>query len=163
MLAQLADAYRLDGRGREAGDAYVAAAEHAHPDARIDYLRRASELYLCSAYVDRGIDVVSSVLTSLGLSFPKHRGPWRSQRWASSWWCPFYACGFASATKRRSTSRACSDRRQLFVQRRAPGCRRNRLRHGLSLGARAADGAAGWRSTAQGLRGMLDRIVCVPS
>lgn len=59
----------------EASDAYMSAAECAQPDARIEYRRRASEMYLCACYIDLGIDAMSPVLQSLGLQFP--RRPWR--------------------------------------------------------------------------------------
>jgi hypothetical protein len=74
LIVRLADACRLDGRGREAGDAYVEAAGCSESDARIEYLRRASEMYLCDCYVDLGVDAMNPVLQSLGLRFP--RRPW---------------------------------------------------------------------------------------
>jgi hypothetical protein len=70
-LVQLGEALRLDGRGREAGDAYVQAAERTSGLLRLERLRKASSLYLSSAYVDRGIDVMLPVLQTLGVTFPR--------------------------------------------------------------------------------------------
>jgi eukaryotic-like serine/threonine-protein kinase len=77
LLVRIGDAHRLDGRGLAAGDAYAGAAELAQGLDRNDLLVRASEMYLCSAYVDRGIDVVLPVLSRMRLSLPRQR--WRTQ------------------------------------------------------------------------------------
>jgi hypothetical protein len=70
LLLKLGDAYRLDGRGRDAGDAYTESAQFAEGLDRSDRLVRACLMYMNSAYVDRGIEVMLPVLAELRLSIP---------------------------------------------------------------------------------------------
>jgi hypothetical protein len=67
---RLADAYRLDGRGRDAGDAFMAAATQAEGSTHLDLRRRAAETYLMCGYFDLGVDAMRPVLQRLSLSFP---------------------------------------------------------------------------------------------
>lgn len=55
------------GRGAEAADAYLAAAEGTAPTEALELKRRAAEQLLLSGHVDRGIELVRMVLEPLGM------------------------------------------------------------------------------------------------
>jgi serine/threonine protein kinase/tetratricopeptide (TPR) repeat protein len=65
--ARLGESLANAGRGAEAADAYLAAADRAEPSQALDLRRRAAEQLLLSGHVDRGLAVVRTVLDSLGM------------------------------------------------------------------------------------------------
>jgi hypothetical protein len=68
VLAEaLGDALANGGRGKEAADAYLAAAIHKNGLARLDLERRAGEQLLVSGHVDRGLELTARVFDQLGL------------------------------------------------------------------------------------------------
>jgi serine/threonine protein kinase len=71
LLIRHADALANAGRGVEAAEAYLEAAVGADPALAIDLRRRASEGFLRSGHVDRGLDTVRGVLREVGISLPK--------------------------------------------------------------------------------------------
>jgi len=67
-----ADALRYAGRGADAAQAYLEAAEGAAPRQAAELRRRGAEQFLFSGHVDEGRAVLRSVLDSHGISFPDH-------------------------------------------------------------------------------------------
>jgi len=67
-----ADALRYAGRGAEAAQAYLDAAEGAAPRQAAELRRRGAEQFLFSGHIDEGRAVLRSVLDSHGISFPEH-------------------------------------------------------------------------------------------
>lgn len=63
----LGDALANAGRGADAAEAYLAAADTASGMARLDLRRRAAEQLLISGHVDQGIRATTTVLEQLGL------------------------------------------------------------------------------------------------
>jgi serine/threonine protein kinase len=61
------------GRGYEAADAFLAACEHVEPELRLGLQQHAADQLLHAGHVDRGLDILKSVLISVGLSLPKAR------------------------------------------------------------------------------------------
>ncbi len=62
------------GRGTEAAEVFLAAAEGASHDASIDLRRRAAEQLLASGHFDRGIEILHDVLGAMGMEVPRtHR------------------------------------------------------------------------------------------
>jgi len=55
------------GRGAEAADAFLAAAITANEAENLELQRRAAEQLLASGHVDRGVDVIQTVLSALGM------------------------------------------------------------------------------------------------
>ena len=76
LLPALGEALTLSGRSGEAGRVFLRAADaqHARTDedfARIlDLRRRAAAQLLRAGFIDEGLDVVQSVLTSIGVGYP---------------------------------------------------------------------------------------------
>src|SRR5262249_33554146 len=71
LVIRHADALANAGRGVEAAEAYLEAAAGADPALAIDLRRRASEGFLRSGHVDRGLDTVREVLREVGISLPR--------------------------------------------------------------------------------------------
>ena len=71
LWSGLGHALHNAGRGDEAADAYLQAAQRATLEDRIDLERCAAEALLRSGHVDRGLEVVKSVLRSVGLKMPR--------------------------------------------------------------------------------------------
>ena len=59
------------GRGAEAAEAFLAAAEGATPDEAIDLKRRGAEQLLFSGHFDEGLAVLREVLAAMGMELPK--------------------------------------------------------------------------------------------
>ena len=74
LQRKLADALANAGRGREAAEEYLRAAEGAAPSQSIELRRRGTMQYLHCGYVDEGVAVLESVLGEVGMKMP--RSPW---------------------------------------------------------------------------------------
>ncbi len=61
------------GRGPEAAAAYLAAAAGAAPAEALELQRRAAEHYLNSGHIEKGLEVLRTVLPATGLSMPRTR------------------------------------------------------------------------------------------
>lgn len=71
LYARLGEALGLDGRGAEAADAYLAAADATTADeVALDRRRLAAEQLLVSGHIDRGIELITTVLAALGMELP---------------------------------------------------------------------------------------------
>ncbi|HEX5063787.1 MAG TPA: AAA family ATPase [Kofleriaceae bacterium] len=71
LLTRLGEALGLDGRGPEAADAYLAAADTTTAvEVAIERRRLAAEQLLISGHIDRGIELISTVLATLGMGLP---------------------------------------------------------------------------------------------
>jgi len=70
----LGDALANDGRGVEAAEAYLRAAEHLDGEAALDLLRRAGFERLRSGQIDEGTAVLQRVLASVGMRLSSTRG-----------------------------------------------------------------------------------------
>lgn len=71
LQAALGDALANDGRGPEAGSAFLAAAEFLGDNdelGALEFRRRAAEQFLFSGQLETGLDVLRSVLGSLGMT-----------------------------------------------------------------------------------------------
>ena len=71
----LADALANSGRGAEAADAYLEAAERSAPGAALDLRRQAAEQLMRCGHIDRGLAVIREVLSAVGLKLarsPRH-------------------------------------------------------------------------------------------
>ena len=71
----LADALANSGRGAEAADAYLQAAERSAPGVGLDLRRQAAEQLMRCGHIDRGLAVMREVLSAVGLKLarsPKH-------------------------------------------------------------------------------------------
>ena len=75
----LAHALANAGRPAEAAEAYSAAAPAADRAGRVELLRRAAEQYLIGGHIDRGLDLIRTVLAEVGLRSA------RSSR-SALWW-----------------------------------------------------------------------------
>jgi len=73
LRLRLADALRYSGRGPEAAEAYLAAAEGADPAMRSACRRAAAQELLVSGHVDRGLAALSAVLAESGERLPRTR------------------------------------------------------------------------------------------
>ncbi len=58
------------GRGRDAAQVFVEAAEGADPETGLDCRRRAAEQLLLSGWIDEGMDVFAGLLDQVGLALP---------------------------------------------------------------------------------------------
>lgn len=71
--AGLATALENAGRPAEAADAYLQAAQDAHDVQRVEGLRQAAEQLLIGGHIDRGLEIIDTVLHSVGMRLA--RGP----------------------------------------------------------------------------------------
>ncbi len=71
---KLADALALDGRLREAAEAYGAAAEGAEGFEAIDLRRLSAQHFLTAGETRRGLEMLERVLGDVGLRYPKTPG-----------------------------------------------------------------------------------------
>ncbi len=67
LRLRLGDALASAGRGRAAGEVYLAASVGAPREQSIDLMRRAADQYLRSGYLDDGMAVLVAVLRAVGL------------------------------------------------------------------------------------------------
>lgn len=65
------DALANAGRGQEAAQAYLRAAEHAETDEALELRRRAGEQLLSTGHIDEGLAVLQGVLDALDLWLPR--------------------------------------------------------------------------------------------
>ncbi|MBZ0231384.1 MAG: serine/threonine-protein kinase PknK, partial [Deltaproteobacteria bacterium] len=71
LYEELGDALGNTGRGAEAADAYLAAAELVGVDAvALELRRKAAEQLLISGHIDRGLRLITQVLAALGMRLP---------------------------------------------------------------------------------------------
>lgn len=68
--AKLADALANSGRGAEAAQSYLAAADAAEPAQAIEFRRRAAEQLLISGRIDKGLAIIGHVLRTVGMELP---------------------------------------------------------------------------------------------
>jgi tetratricopeptide (TPR) repeat protein len=77
LREKLARALSSQGRSKDAADAYLDAAQHAaaasEPGRSLELRRLAAEHYLVSGEIDRGTEVLSLILSDVGLRFPAKR------------------------------------------------------------------------------------------
>ncbi len=71
LLVKLADALTNAGRGAEAAQAYLAAADGAERQEAVELRRRAAEQLLISGRIDKGLATIRQVLASVDLELPK--------------------------------------------------------------------------------------------
>jgi tetratricopeptide (TPR) repeat protein len=74
----LADALANAGRPAEAAEAYIAAAAAAGRTDRVEFLRRAAEQFLIGGHIDRGLDLIRTVLAERHALGPRSR--------SALWW-----------------------------------------------------------------------------
>jgi serine/threonine protein kinase len=79
----LAGALANAGRPLEAAEAYLAAAMEADRARQVELRRRSAEQFLIGGHIDRGLDLISQVLASLGLRAPTSP---RGALWSLLWW-----------------------------------------------------------------------------
>ncbi|MCB1034511.1 MAG: AAA family ATPase, partial [Acidobacteria bacterium] len=70
LLVRLGDALRNAGRGAEAAQAYLSAADGASRTLAVDLRRKAAEQLLISGRIDKGLATIRHVLASIGLKLP---------------------------------------------------------------------------------------------
>ncbi len=73
LLAGLARALGNAGRGAEAAEHFLQAAQEAPPGDRLAYRRQAGEHLLRAGHFERGLEVLDEVMNELGLSRPRGR------------------------------------------------------------------------------------------
>ncbi len=71
LRIQLANALTNAGRGAEAADAFLAAAEGAKAAQGLELRRRAAEQQLISGHIDQGLETIRTVLESIGMKLPE--------------------------------------------------------------------------------------------
>ena len=67
----LADALANAGRPAEAAEAYLRAAAGAGDLQRVELQRRGAEQFLIGGHIDRGLDLIRTVLASMGMRVPR--------------------------------------------------------------------------------------------
>ncbi len=71
LFARLGEALGLDGRGAEAADAYLASADATTAvDIALERRRLAAEQLLISGHIDRGMELITTLLATLGMELP---------------------------------------------------------------------------------------------
>jgi serine/threonine protein kinase len=73
LQVKLADALANAGRGSEAGERYLIAAD-ANPADALELRRRAAEQLLRSGHIDRGLETIKDVLATVGMNMPATTG-----------------------------------------------------------------------------------------
>ncbi len=71
IRAKLAHALANAGRGADAAEAYLLAVDERDREKALELKRRASEEYLKSGHIDKGLAVVRAVLLAVGLGLPR--------------------------------------------------------------------------------------------
>ncbi|HKR67058.1 MAG TPA: protein kinase, partial [Thermoanaerobaculia bacterium] len=71
LLTKLADALANGGRGADAAPHYLRAAAQVEPSQALELRRRALEGLLRAGHVDEGLDLIRSVLDSVGFKLPE--------------------------------------------------------------------------------------------
>jgi serine/threonine protein kinase len=71
LLVALGEALESGGRGREAAEAYLAAADGAEPSTRRTCQRRAAEQLLICGHIEQGLKVIEDLLGSVGTHLPR--------------------------------------------------------------------------------------------
>ncbi len=66
----LANALANAGRTAEAAEAYLQAAVAAGPVPRVEFQRRAAEQFLIGGHMDRGLDLIRTMLAGMGMGLP---------------------------------------------------------------------------------------------
>lgn len=72
-FAKLGDSLTNAGRGREAGEAYLKAAEGMEGDgATLDLRQKAAQQFVTSGHIDIGLQIIREVLADVGLQLPNY-------------------------------------------------------------------------------------------
>jgi tetratricopeptide (TPR) repeat protein len=67
----LASALANAGRSADAGEAYLQAAAAAGPAQRVEFQRHAAEQFLIGGHMDRGLELIRTMLAGMGMGLPK--------------------------------------------------------------------------------------------
>jgi serine/threonine protein kinase len=67
----LGDALALDGRRGEAADAYLRAVSSAEPEEALDLQRCAAQQLIATGQIEKGVDIIRSVLARVGIAYPE--------------------------------------------------------------------------------------------
>ncbi len=70
LRRRLAEALVNAGRGADAAESYVAAAQGADSSTRLDCYRLAAEQWLISGHIERGLEALASLLGEIGVTMP---------------------------------------------------------------------------------------------
>ncbi len=73
---RLAEALACAGRGRDAGERFLAVASRANGSDALEWRRRAAEQLLFSGHLDRGLEVIEDILQRMGMR--ARQGPFRT-------------------------------------------------------------------------------------
>jgi len=71
LRVRLAEALANLGRGQDAAEVYLSAATHASADEQVELQRRAAEQLLTSGRIDEGLQIIRTVLASVGMHLPQ--------------------------------------------------------------------------------------------